>query len=108
MSEQTFTDANFKAEVLESTTPVFVDFWAPWCGPCQMMGPIVEELAHEFEGKNIKIGKCNVDENSETAGQFNVMSIPSFKVFKGGQVVDEITGGVQKEKLKEMIGKFVG
>jgi len=58
--EHTFTDANFKAEVLESANPVFVDFWAPWCGPCQMMGPIVEELAHEFEGKNVKIGKCNV------------------------------------------------
>ena len=103
--EHTFTDANFKAEVLDSNVPVFVDFWAPWCGPCQMMGPLVEELAHEYEGKGIKIGKCNVDENGETAGQFSVMSIPSFKVFKGGQVVDEITGGVQKEKLKEMLDK---
>jgi len=107
MSEQTFTDANFKGEVVDSTTPVFVDFWAPWCGPCQMMGPIVEELAHELEGKNIKIGKCNVDENGETASQYNVMSIPAFKIFKGGQVVDEITGGVQKEKLKEMIEKYL-
>lgn len=105
--EHTFTDANFKAEVLDSKTPVFVDFWAPWCGPCQMMGPIVEELAHETEGKNIKIGKCNVDENGESAAAYNVMSIPTFLLFKDGQVVDQITGGVQKEKLKDMIAKYL-
>lgn len=105
--EVIFTDANFKQEVLESAMPVFVDFWAPWCGPCQMMGPIVEELARENEGKNIKIGKCNVDENGETASQFGIMSIPAFFVFKGGQVVDQIVGGVQKEKLKEMIEKWL-
>lgn len=105
--EHTFTDANFDAEVLKSTTPVFVDFWAPWCGPCQMMGPIVDSLAEEFAGKNIKIGKCNVDENQNVAGQYNVMSIPTFLVFKDGQVVDQITGGVQKERLKEMINKYV-
>ena len=107
MSEHIFTDANFKSEVLDSTTPVFVDFWAPWCGPCQMMGPIVEELAGEYAAKNIKVGKCNVDENNDTAAQYNVMSIPSFKVFKGGQVIDEITGCVQKEKLKEILDKYV-
>ncbi|MFA6486722.1 MAG: thioredoxin [Candidatus Magasanikbacteria bacterium] len=107
MSEQVFSDANFKAEVLDSSVPVFVDFWAPWCGPCQMMGPIVDELAQEYAGKNIKIGKCNVDENGNTAGEYNVMSIPAFKVFKGGQVVDEIVGGVQKEKLKEMLAKYL-
>ncbi len=107
MSENIFTDANFKSEVLDSTTPVFVDFWAPWCGPCQMMGPIVEELANEYAAKGIKIGKCNVDENNDSAAQYNVMSIPAFKVFKGGQVIDEITGGVQKEKLKEMLDKYV-
>jgi thioredoxin 1 len=105
--EHTFTDANFKAEVLESANPVFVDFWAPWCGPCQMMGPIVEELAHEFEGKNVKIGKCNVDDNNDTASNYGIMSIPTFLVFKGGEVVDQITGGVQKEKLKEMIEKYL-
>ncbi len=98
--EHTFTDANFKAEVLESQTPVCVDFWAPWCGPCQMMGPIVEELAKELEGKNIKIGKLNVDENNDTSTAYSVMSIPTFLIFKGGEVVDQITGGVQKEKLK--------
>jgi thioredoxin 1 len=107
MSENNFTDANFKAEVLDSNIPVFVDFWAPWCGPCQMMGPIVEELAEEYATKNIKIGKCNVDENNDIAAQYNIMSIPAFKVFKGGQVIDEITGGVQKEKLKEILDKYV-
>lgn len=103
--EHTFTDANFEAEVLKSDIPVFVDFWAPWCGPCQMMGPIVEELAGEYEGKKIKIGKLNVDENPDTAGKFNVMSIPSFMMFVGGDAVDVVTGGVQKEKLKEMLDK---
>ena len=105
--EQIFTDANFKTEVLESKTPVFVDFWAPWCGPCQMIGPLVDELATELEGKNIKIGKCNVDENNETAAAYNVMSIPTFLLFKDGQVVDQLTGGVQKEKLKEIIFKYL-
>ncbi|MFA6548273.1 MAG: thioredoxin [Candidatus Magasanikbacteria bacterium] len=105
--EYTFTDANFKTEVLESKIPVFVDFWAPWCGPCQMMGPLVEELAHEMEGKNIKIGKCNVDENGESATAYNVMSIPTFLVFDHGEMVDQLTGGVQKEKLKEMIEKYL-
>ena len=83
-----------------------VDFWAPWCGPCQMMGPIVEELAKENEGKKFKLGKLNVDDNQTIAGQFNVMSIPTFLVFKGGQPVDQITGGVQKEKLQELVDKY--
>ena len=100
-----FTDQNFNEEVLKSDAPVLVDFWAPWCGPCQMVGPMIEELSKEYEGKAIKIGKCNVDESSDIASQYNVMSIPAFKVFKGGEVVDEVTGGVQKDKLKEMIDK---
>ncbi|OGH93586.1 MAG: thioredoxin [Candidatus Magasanikbacteria bacterium RIFOXYD2_FULL_41_14] len=104
--EHTFTDANFDAEVLKSDVPVLVDFWAPWCGPCQMMGPIVEELAKENEGKKFKLGKLNVDDNQTIAGQFNVMSIPTFLVFKGGQPVDQITGGVQKEKLQELVDKY--
>ncbi|HLC69869.1 MAG TPA: thioredoxin [Patescibacteria group bacterium] len=105
--EHTFTDANFKEEVLSSAIPVFVDFWAPWCGPCQMMGPMVESLSEEYKDKGIKIGKLNVDENNETASQYNVMSIPTFLVFKGGQVVDQVVGGVQKERLKEMIDKNI-
>ncbi len=103
--EHTFTEANFNEEVLKSSTPVFVDFWAAWCGPCQMMGPIVDEMATKYEGKNIKIGKLNVDENGEIASKYNVMSIPSFMVFKNGEVVDQIVGGVQKEKLQAMIEK---
>jgi len=105
MSEKTFTDENFDEEVLKSDTPVLVDFWAPWCGPCKMMGPIVEELATENANKSIKIGKLNVDENSAMAGKFGVMSIPTFLVFKNGEVIDQAVGGVGKEKLQELIDK---
>lgn len=106
MAEATFTDANFKEDVLSSDVPVLVDFWAPWCGPCQMMGPIIKELSGELEGK-VKVGKLNVDENNMVAGQYKVMSIPTFLIFKGGEVVDQMIGGVTKEKLKEMLGKHV-
>lgn len=107
MSYLTLTEANFESDVLSSDTPVLVDFWAPWCGPCQMMGPIIEELAHEYEGKQIKIGKLNVDENNAIAGQYKVMSIPTFIMFKGGQVVDQAVGGMQKDRLKEMLDKHL-
>ena len=107
MSEIILTDDNFEKEVLQSDVPVFVDFWAPWCGPCQMMGPIVEELAEEYDASKVKIGKVNVDENQATSGKYNVMSIPTFKLFKDGKPVDEVVGGVTKEKLKEMINKHV-
>lgn len=106
--ELTFTDANFEAEVLKSDIPVFVDFWAPWCGPCQMMGPIVDELAKEIDGKKIKIGKLNVDENQTTAGAYDVMSIPTFIIFKNGKEIDRLEGGLQKEKLKEAIENQLG
>ncbi|MEK7131861.1 MAG: thioredoxin [Patescibacteria group bacterium] len=105
--EQVFTEANFDEEVLKSNMPVFVDFWAVWCGPCQMMGPIVDDLAKKFEGKNIKIGKLNVDENGDIAAKYNVLSIPSFMVFKNGEVVDQIVGGVPKEKLQAMMDKHL-
>ena len=101
------TDANFASEVLKSKVPVFVDFWAPWCGPCQMIGPIVEELSTEYTAQQIKIVKVDVDQNQETAGKYQVMSIPTFLVFKNGEVADKLIGGVQKEKLKEMIEKHV-
>lgn len=100
------TDANFEQEVKQSNQLTFVDFWAPWCGPCQQMGPIVEDMARELEGK-VKIGKLNVDDSPNTAQEYNVMSIPTFLLFKNGQKVDEMVGGVQKEKLVEMIKKHL-
>ncbi len=97
------TDNNFKQEVLDSDKIVLVDFWAPWCGPCQMMGPILEELAQKM-GDEYKIVKLNVDENPNTASQYGIMSIPSLKIFKNGQVVKEFVGvqdgGVLEEELK--------
>ncbi|MBP6929348.1 MAG: thioredoxin [Candidatus Moranbacteria bacterium] len=93
-----FTKDNFEAEVLKSDVPVLVDFWAPWCGPCQLMGPVIEELAQEVTGS--KIGKLNVDEHPEIAEQFGIMSIPTIKVFKSGQVVKEYIGVQAKDLLK--------
>ena len=97
-----FTDKNFEQEVLKSDKVTLVDFWAPWCGPCQMMGPIIEELAKEFEGK-AKIGKCNVDENGEVSEKFSIMSIPSIKIFKDGKIAKEFTGVQTKEALKSAL-----
>lgn len=99
-----FTDQNFDQEVLKSDKPVLVDFWAPWCGPCQMMGPIIDELAKEMEGK-AKVGKLNVDENNATASNFGIMSIPALKIFKGGQVVKEFVGVQNKDVLKSELEK---
>ena len=95
-----FTDDNFEKEVLGSEEPVLVDFWAPWCGPCQLMGPIVEALAGEVEGK-AKVGKLNVDEHPATATKYGIMSIPSLKIYKDGKVVKEFVGVQQKDALKK-------
>ncbi len=89
---------NFESEVLKSSTPVLVDFWAEWCGPCKMLSPIIDQLAGELQGK-MKIGKINVDEESELAGQFNVMSIPTLLIFKNGAAVDQIVGAMPKDRL---------
>lgn len=106
MAELVITDSNFSSEVEQSKLPVLVDFWAPWCGPCKIIGPIVEELAREFEGK-IKVGKLNVDENQQTAGQFGVMSIPTLLFFKNGQPVDSIVGAQSKETIKQKMAKLL-
>ncbi len=95
------TDANFQAEVLESETAVLVDFWAPWCGPCRVIAPHLEELAEEQE--NLRVVKLNVDENQITAAQYNVMSIPTLIVFKAGQPAKTIIGAVPKKRLEEEV-----
>ncbi len=100
----TFTDDNFETEVLKSDQPVLVDFWAPWCGPCQMMGPIIDEVAEEMKGK-AKVGKLDVDENPKMASEYGIMSIPSLKIFKSGKVVKEFSGVQQKGTLKEELLK---
>lgn len=96
------TSENFKKEVLESDIPVLVDFWAPWCGPCRMQGPILEELEKEVEGK-VKIGKINVDEESDVASEYNVASIPTLILFKNGQIVNQTVGLHSKDELLELL-----
>ena len=97
-----FSDSNFEQEVLKSETPVLVDFWAEWCGPCRMIGPLVEELATEYDGK-AKIGKMNIDNNPDTPMKYGVRSIPTLLVFKNGEVVDKIVGAVPKTTISGKI-----
>ena len=92
------TEQNFKTEVIDSQIPVLVDFWAEWCGPCRMIGPIIEELAQELDGR-LKVGKVNVDEAQGLAAQYNIMSIPTMLIFKGGSPVEQIVGAMSKNQL---------
>lgn len=101
-----FTDDNFKAEVLESSSPVLVDFWATWCGPCRMIAPIIEELAVEYEGK-AKIGKLDVDNNPNVAMEYGVRSIPTLLIFKNGKIADTIIGAVSKSYITERLETVV-
>lgn len=98
----TLTSQNFEAEVIKSTQPVLVDFWAEWCGPCKMLGPVLDELATEYEGK-ARIAKVNIDDHQDLAVQFGIQSIPTLLVFKGGQVVNQSVGAKPKGALKQVL-----
>ncbi|MFA6039362.1 MAG: thioredoxin [Candidatus Peribacteraceae bacterium] len=96
------TDATFEQEVIKSSLPVLVDFWAPWCGPCKVMGPVVDELSAEYEGK-VKFAKVNVDENGAVSGSLNIMSIPTFVLFKEGKPVKGFMGAMPKDTVKQFL-----
>lgn len=98
------SDSSFEAEVLKSTLPVLVDFWAPWCGPCKSIAPIIDELATQYDGK-VKFFKMNVDENPKTPSSYNVRGIPNLVLYKAGQVVDQVVGAVPKEEIVKSISK---
>ena len=100
------TDASFKQEVLDSEVPVLVDFWAPWCGPCRMVAPVVDEIAEQYQEK-IKVVKVNTDENPNVASQYGIRSIPTLMIFKGGQRVDMVVGAVPRTTLANTIEKHL-
>jgi thioredoxin 1 len=104
--EYKFTEENFETEVLAAKTPVLVDFYADWCGPCKMMAPVVEKLAEELEGK-LKVGKCNVDDNMQLAQRYRVSSIPAFIVFQDGKPAQTYVGAMSAAELKEKLGQVL-
>jgi thioredoxin 1 len=106
MKPITFTDENFDSEVVKSTIPVVVDFWAVWCGPCKMIAPIIDELAGEFEGK-VKIGKLDIDGNQQTSIKYGVRSIPTILILKEGKLIDSIIGAVPKAAIVDKINKIL-
>lgn len=101
MAEQ-ITDATFDMQVLKSDQPVLLDFWAPWCGPCRALGPVIEELASEYAGR-VQIGKMNVDENPVTPGKYGIRAIPTLILFKNGEAVEQVTGAVSKDAIKSIL-----
>ena len=102
MAELILNEGNFDAEVIKSNSPVLVDFWAPWCGPCRMLGPVIEEIAMEFSGK-IKVGKLNTDENLALATQYQITSIPTIIIFKSGKAAEKMIGFKSKNELKKIV-----
>ncbi len=100
-------DTNFEQEVLKSTVPVLVDFWAEWCGPCRMLGPIIEEISNEFSDDKVKICKLNVDNNQVTASKYSIMAIPTVLLFKNGQPVEQLVGVRSKKDYINIINKYI-